>query len=79
MGGVTTFLGTLLLVFASSDIFYTFFVIFFGIVVLGISHGLILLPVVLSLIGPEEQVTTSIVKNSDEKHEPLERKVFIYI
>ena len=79
LGGMTTFLGTLLLVFASSDIFFTFFVIFFGIVVLGVSHGLILLPVVLSIIGPEEQVSTSIAKKSNENQKPSEKKVFIYI
>lgn len=79
LGGISTFLGIMLLVFASSDIFFTIFVIFCGIVVLGVSHGLILLPVVLSIIGPEDQVTTSLVKKEEEPRKPLEKKVLIYI
>ena len=77
LGGISTFLGTVLLVFASSDIFFTFFVIFFGIVVLGVSHGLILLPVILSMVGPEEQVTTSLAKTTEVKF--LEKRVLIFI
>ena len=79
LGGISTFLGTMLLVFASSDIFYTIFIVFFGIVVLGVTHGLILLPVVLSIIGPEDQVTTSVHKKAVEHREPLEKKVLIYM
>jgi len=79
LGGLSTFLGTMLLVFASSDIFYTIFIVFFGIVVLGVSHGLILLPVVLSIIGPEDQVTMSFLKKPEVHREPLEKKVLIYI
>lgn len=52
LGGVSTLLGVLPLYFSTSDIFHTIFVIFIGLVTLGIGHGLILLPVVLSLIGP---------------------------
>lgn len=52
LGGTTTFLGMMLLVFSSSAAFVTMFVIFTGIVVLGVSHGLILLPVLLDTIGP---------------------------
>ena len=79
LGGISTFLGTVILIFASSELFYTIFIIFVGIVVLGVSHGLILLPVVLSMIGPEDQVTMSMSKKPEEHHEPLEKKVLIYI
>jgi hypothetical protein len=52
VGGVTTFLSVCPLVFSTTYIFMTVFWAFVGIVLLGFTHGLILLPVVLSLIGP---------------------------
>lgn len=52
IGGISTFLGVLPLAFSTSSIFSTIFYCFLGLVILGISHGLIFLPVVLSLLGP---------------------------
>lgn len=52
VGGVTTFLGVLPLIFSSLQLFLTVFYAFFAMVFLGVSHGLILLPVVLSYVGP---------------------------
>ena len=49
-GGITTFLGILLLAGASSDVFRTFFKLFFGTVAFGVLHGLLLTPVLLALI-----------------------------
>ena len=49
MGGLSTFIGILTLAFSSSDIFVIFFKMLFGIVVLGLFNGLVLLPVVISL------------------------------
>jgi uncharacterized membrane protein YdfJ with MMPL/SSD domain len=57
LGGLSTLFGTLPLAFTSSEVFYTVFIAFMAIVVLGLGHGLILLPVLLSLVGPTEVVT----------------------
>jgi len=59
IGGVSTFLGTLPLAFSTSTIFYTIFIAFVGLVTLGIGHGLILLPVLLSIFGPEDHIAPS--------------------
>lgn len=59
-GGITTFLGVMILSFASSNAFRTFFKMLFGTVVLGMLHGLIFLPAWLSfvgLVGTDEHVS----------------------
>eukprot|EP00550_Attheya_septentrionalis_P008425 CAMPEP_0198284360 /NCGR_PEP_ID=MMETSP1449-20131203/3837_1 /TAXON_ID=420275 /ORGANISM="Attheya septentrionalis, Strain CCMP2084" /LENGTH=917 /DNA_ID=CAMNT_0043981389 /DNA_START=103 /DNA_END=2856 /DNA_ORIENTATION=+ len=57
IGGTSTFLGVVPLAFSSSDVFWTIFIIFLGLVILGVGNGLILLPVLLSIVGPLENVT----------------------
>ena len=52
-GGISTFLAFVLLSTSKSIIFLTFFKVFFLVVVFGLFHGLLFLPVVLSLLGPE--------------------------
>ena len=47
-GGFTTFLGTIVLVFSSSDAFQTFFKMLFCTVLFGMAHGLVALPVFLA-------------------------------
>ena len=59
VGGISTFLGTLPLAFSTSAIFYTVFLAFLGLVLTGTAHALILLPVVLSTIGPQDRVANS--------------------
>ena len=51
-GAFSTFLAVLILSSSQSYIFRIFFKQFFGICVFGASHGLVLLPTLLSLIGP---------------------------
>ena len=54
-GGLSTFCAFVLLAFSKSQTFLVFFKVFSLVVVFGLFHGLIFLPVVLSLIGPESQ------------------------
>ena len=51
LGGLSTFLAIMPTGFASSTVFQTFFKMFVGIVVLGLLHGLAILPVYLTLLG----------------------------
>lgn len=51
-GGFSTFLAFAPLVLAVSPIFHIFFKVFFLVVAFGQYHGLVVLPVVLSLLGP---------------------------
>ena len=56
IGGFSTLIGVLPLALSKSEIFWTTFVIFFGLVLLGLLHGLILLPVLLSMFGPLDSI-----------------------
>jgi len=53
-GAASTFAAVLVLSSSQSYIFRAFFKQFFGICVFGAAHGLIFLPVLLSLVGPDE-------------------------
>ncbi len=69
-GASSTILGVLGLAFASSYLFVTFFKMIFLVILLGASHGLILLPVLLSLMGPgscKSKSDTSSATNSSSK------------
>jgi len=73
LGGFSTFLGAVPLSLSKSDIFSIFFVNLMGVVLLGIGHGLIFIPVVLSFFAgcknaDESNVNDGIVeqKNKDK-------------
>jgi len=51
-GGLSTFFAIVVLVGARSYIFVVFFKLFFGIIVFGMANGFLLLPIILSFIGP---------------------------
>lgn len=51
-GGASTFIAVMILSAAKSYIFVVFFKMWFGIVVFGMANGFVLLPVILSLVGP---------------------------
>merc|ERR1712187_67784 len=59
IGGISTFLGAVPLAFSASALFFTICIAFLGMVLLGTAHGLILLPVLLSMFGPEDEQSTS--------------------
>jgi hypothetical protein len=52
-GGISTFLGVMLLSLSKSYVFRVLFQTFFLTVILGLGHGLILLPALLAAFGPE--------------------------
>ncbi|XP_066978338.1 patched domain-containing protein 3-like [Macrobrachium rosenbergii] len=56
-GGFTTFLSFLPLAASDSYVFITFFKIFFAVCLYGVYHGLVVLPVLLSLVGPAPYLT----------------------
>ena len=51
-GATSTIIGVIGLAFAPSYLFVTFFKMIFLVIMLGAFHGMILLPVLLSLMGP---------------------------
>merc|ERR1712070_373902 len=78
-GGISTFLATMVLAFSKSYVFRVLFQTFFLTVVLGLAHGMILLPIMLSLVGPapynnrppEDKTGASVTKigNGEEPEE----------
>lgn len=52
-GAISTFLGVMLLALSKSYVFRVLFQTFFLTVILGVAHGLILLPALLAAVGPE--------------------------
>ena len=55
-GGVSTFLAISVLGFSKSYIFVLFFRLWIGIIVFGMANGFLLLPVILSIIGPVDSI-----------------------
>merc|ERR1712079_202884 len=62
IGSISTFLGAVPLAFSASALFFTICIAFLGMVLLGTAHGLILLPVLLSMFGPEDDQSTSVAE-----------------
>lgn len=60
-GGMSTFLGVLLLVFSDSYIFVSFFKVIVMVIGFGMLHAVLFLPALLSLVGPENRHLESTV------------------
>jgi uncharacterized membrane protein YdfJ with MMPL/SSD domain len=64
IGGLSTFLGVLPLLFSTSAMLKTLFFGFWGMVLLGCSHGVIFLPVILSYVGPIQTTAITLTPHS---------------
>ena len=65
-GGFSTFLAILVLAPGSTYIFIVFFRCWFGIIFFGLANGFILLPVLLSLMGPTSTMEDTNVIDADQ-------------
>merc|ERR1719461_799825 len=65
-GGLTTFLALVLLGFSTSHVFISFFKVFVLTVSFGLFHGLVLLPVLLFILGPDKEEETDKVQNGGQ-------------
>ena len=68
-GGISTFIALGLLGTSRSYVFLSFFKVFTLVIVFGLYHGLIFLPVLLSLVGPASYSTSSKEVSEDPKNE----------
>ena len=69
-GGFSTFLAISVIGASNSYIFMVFYKLWFGIIIFGMANGFLLLPVILSFIGP----LTSIDTKMDRKSVKLPKK-----
>ena len=69
-GGFSTLLAVILLTLSDVYVFVAFFKIFVLVVIFGLYNGLVVLPVVLSLIGPKNKHHTN--ANPDPVSDPHE-------
>ena len=81
-GSLSTILGLLMLVFSRSFIFQSFFKVIFMVITFGLLHAVLVLPVILSLIGPKVRILhelnsmTELPIKATEKLDPLSKPLF---
>jgi hypothetical protein len=81
-GAFSTLLAIIVLAPSNSYIFKSFFKMWFGIIIYGVSNGFILLPVMLALCGPlnrVQKVRKNAVINSDEELHSAKKKAEIEV
>lgn len=71
-GAFSTFLAIVVISPSKSYVFVTFFKMWFGIIIFGVSNGFILLPVLMSLCGPLNEV--SVIEQNQVSDEETEMK-----
>ena len=71
-GAASTILGVFGLAFANCYLFVTFFKMIFLVILLGALHGLVLLPVLLSIFGPDQCRSISNFKSGNGKSKKLQ-------
>ena len=66
-GAISSLLGVVILAFAKSYIFFSFFQVMSLVITFGILHALLLLPVILSLIGPASNGNNGNIKEDNRR------------
>nr|CAH7737017.1 unnamed protein product [Callosobruchus chinensis] len=64
-GGLSTFIGVSMMSLSTAYTFQSFFKIFFLVIIFGLFHGVVLLPVILSLVGPKPYKLHQAVPQTD--------------
>lgn len=64
-GAISTIIGVMMLAFSKSFVFFSFFKVIFIVMVIGAMHATLLLPVVLSLVGPNYYVPKTNTNNTE--------------
>lgn len=72
-GGFSTFIAFIFLANSDSHVFITFFKVFFGVCLYGLFHGLVFLPVLLSLMGPSAY-KVNVFDHNSKKLENADKK-----
>ncbi len=65
-GGITTFLALIFLSFSNSYAYTVFFRVFILSVLFGLFHGLVFLPVILSILGADKHMFSDVDSDEDE-------------
>lgn len=71
-GGLSTFIGVFMMSQSKAYTFQSFFKIFFLVILFGLFHGVVLLPVILSMIGPNPYPTHKKSSQDQPELKPLD-------